>query len=118
MVLNGLKIHLSSTNNFIKSYNEDSDIGYFIEADVQYPEELHGIHNDLPFWPNRMNIEKVEKRVAKMHDTKENAIHIINSKQALNHGLILKKVHRVIKFKQEAWQKPSYEDRAKKKFKK
>ena len=68
MVLNGLKIHPSSTNNFIKIYNEDSDIGYFIEADVQYPEELHEIHNDLPFLPNRMNIEKVE---AKMHDKKK-----------------------------------------------
>ena len=34
---------------FIKNYNEDSDIEYFIEADVQYLQELHELHNDLPF---------------------------------------------------------------------
>ena len=40
-----------------------------------------------------------------MHD-KEYVIHIRNLKQALNHGLVLKKMHRFIKFKQEAWLKP------------
>ena len=35
--------------NFIKIYNEDSDIGYFIEADVQHPEKLHELHNELHF---------------------------------------------------------------------
>ena len=39
-----------------------------------------------------------------MHD-KEYVIHIRNLKQALNHGLVLKKMHRFIKFKQEAWLK-------------
>ena len=34
---------------FIKNYNEDSDIEYFIEADVQYLQELHELHSDLPF---------------------------------------------------------------------
>ena len=40
----------------INIYNEDSDIGYFIEADVQYPEKLHELHNDLPFLPERVNV--------------------------------------------------------------
>ena len=43
-----------------------------------------------------MKIEKVEKLVANLHDKTEYVIHIRNLKQALNHGLILKKVHRVI----------------------
>ena len=34
--------------DLIKSYNKDSDIGHFIEADVQYTEELHELYNDLP----------------------------------------------------------------------
>ena len=37
---------------------------------------------------------------------KEYVIHIRNLKQALNHGLVLEKVHRVIKFNQKAWLKP------------
>ena len=35
--------------DFIKNYNEESDEGYFLEVDVQYPEQLHELHNDLPF---------------------------------------------------------------------
>ena len=53
-----------------------------------------------------MKIEKVEKLVTNLHDKTEYVIHIRNLKQALNHGLILKKVHRVIKFTQKAWLKP------------
>ena len=46
---------------FIKSYNEESDKGYFLEVDVQYLEKLHDLHNDLPILPERIKIEKVEK---------------------------------------------------------
>ena len=35
--------------DFIKNYNEKSDEGYFLEVDIQYPENLHNLHNDLPF---------------------------------------------------------------------
>ena len=35
--------------DFIKDYNEESDEGYFLEVDLQYPEKLHELHNDLPF---------------------------------------------------------------------
>ena len=52
-----------------------------------------------------MNFEKVEKFVAYLHDKTEYIIHIRNLKQALNHGLVLKKVHKVIKFNQNAWLK-------------
>ena len=49
------------SKDFIEKYNEDSDEGYFVEVDVQYPEKLHNFHNDLIFLPERMKIEKVEK---------------------------------------------------------
>ena len=95
--------------DFIKNYNEESDEGYFLEDDVQYLEKLHELHNDLPFLLETMKIEKIEKLVANFHDKTEYVIHIRNLKQALNHALVLKKVHRVIKFNQNAWLK-SYID--------
>ena len=50
-----------------------------------------------------MKIEKVEKLAANLHDKTECFVHIRNSKQSLNHGLILKKVRRVIKFNQKKY---------------
>ena len=47
---------------FMKSYNENSGEGYFLKVDVQYPEELHELHNDLPFLPERIKIEKKVKK--------------------------------------------------------
>ena len=84
--------------SFIKSYMEESNIGYFLEVDVQYPEKLHDLHNDLPYLPQRMKIEKIENLVTYLHDKTEYVIHIRNLKQARNHGLVFKKVHRIIKF--------------------
>ena len=40
--------------DFIKSYNDESDEGYFIEVNVQYPENLHKLHKDLPFLPEKL----------------------------------------------------------------
>ena len=59
-------------------------------------------YNDLPFLPERMKIEKVEKLITNLHDETQYGIHIRTLKQALNRGLILKKVHRVIRFNQKA----------------
>ena len=53
-----------------------------------------------------MKIEKFEKLVANLHDKTEYVIHIKKLKQALNHRLVLKKVHGMIKFNQNAWLKP------------
>ena len=46
--------------------------------------KLHELHNEFPFLPERMKIEKVEKPVANLHDQTEYVIHIQNLKQALN----------------------------------
>ena len=92
--------------DLIKNYNEGSDERYFFEADVEYIEKLHGFHNDLPFLPERMKIEKVEKILANLHDKTKYVIQIRNLKQSLNHGLVFTKVQRVIKLNQNAWLKP------------
>ena len=57
-------------------------------------------HSYLPILSERMKIDKIEKLVSNLYDKNEYAIHIINLKQALNHGLISKQVHRVIEFNQ------------------
>ena len=67
---------------------------------------LKNYMNDLQFLPERMKIEKVEKLVTNLHDKIEYVICKRNLKQALNHGLILKKFRRVIKFDQKVWLKP------------
>ena len=54
-----------------------------------------------------MKIEKVGNLLANLHDKTEYVIYIRNLKQALNHGLIFKKVHRVIKLNQKASLKTS-----------
>ena len=53
-----------------------------------------------------MKTEKIENLVANLHYKTEYVIYIRNLKQTLNHGLIFKKVHKEIKFNQNAWLKP------------
>ena len=91
---------------FIKNYDEDSDKGYILEIEVKYPRKLHDLHSDLPFLPKRMKIGKCKKLVCNLRNKKKYVVHVRSLKQALNHGLKLKKVHRIIEFNQEAWLKP------------
>ena len=89
-----------------KKYDENDDYGAILEVDVDYPKHLHKLHSDLPFLPERMKINKVDKLICNVQNKRNYVVHITALKQALDHGLIFKKVHRVIKFKQEAWLKP------------
>ena len=91
--------------DFIRNYNKESDERYFLEVDVQYVEKLHEVHNDLPFLTERMKIKKIEKLVADLHDKAEYVTHK-KFKQALNNELVLREVHEMIKFNQNAWLKP------------
>ena len=104
MVLNG-KHMLKFNEEFIKNYDEDSDKGYILELDFEYPKNLNYLHSDLRFWPERMKTDKYRKLASNLYDKNKYVVHISSLKQALNHGLILKKVHRVIQFNQEAWLK-------------
>ena len=97
------------TEDFIKGYDEESDIGYLLLVDIEYPKALHMLHSDLPFLPDRMKVNKVKKLACNVTDKENYSIHIVALKQALNHGLKLIRVHSVISFRQEAWLK-SYID--------
>ena len=90
----------------IRNYDENNDKGYIFEVDVKYLKRLHDLHSDLPFLSERMEINKCKKLVCNLYDKKKYVAHINTLKQALNHGLKLKNIHRVIESNQEAWLKP------------
>ena len=53
---------------FVKSNNENSDIGYILEVEVENRERFHKLHNDLPFLQERMKIEKLSKLECNLHN--------------------------------------------------
>ena len=73
--------------------------------DVKYPKRLHELHSDLPFLSERMEVNKCKKLVCNLFNKKKYVAQINTLKQALNHGLKLKKIHRVVELNQEAWLK-------------
>ena len=87
--------NITLNEDFIKSRNEDNDIGYFIEADAQYPCKI-ALKNEN---------SKIQKLVDNLHDKKEYVIDIKDLKEALNHELVLEKVHGVFKCNQKTWLK-------------
>ena len=118
---------LSSLNEM--SVEDDADIGYFLEVDLKYPDDLHDLHSDYPLAPEKMLIShdmlssyqqqlkedlgykpaKVEKLVPNLWDKTQYVIHYRNLKFYLTQGLKLQKIHRVLQFKQEPWLKPYIE---------
>ena len=60
----------------------------------------------MQFLPKREKINKCKKFIFSIEDKEKYVAHIRALKQALNHGLELKKIHRVIQFNQKAWLKP------------
>ena len=81
------------------------DYGYLLEVGVAYSKELHDYHNDLPFMCAKMKINGVEKLVPNFYYKCKYVIHIKALKQAIDHGLVLERIHRCIEFKQSAWMK-------------
>ena len=91
---------------FIKTYNENINKGYSLGVNVEYPKNLFNLHKDFTFLSEREKIKKCEKLACDIKDKEKYVVHIRALKQALNRGLILKRVHRVIQFNQKAWLKP------------
>lgn len=101
-----------STASSILNLSDDSDIGYIFEVDLWYPSNLHDAHNDYPFCPEKRGIPRIttnDKLLLTFHDKKNYVVHYSMLKLALEHGLILRKVHRILQFKQSAWLKPYIE---------
>ena len=117
------------TDKKILNYDEDSDEGYILEVDLQYPEQLHDLHKDYPLAPEIMSVsedmlskhqkelhykyygkeakdEDTKKLILSLMDKKKYVLHISALKFYLQHGLKLKKIHRIISFKQSNFLKP------------
>ena len=78
-----------------------------LEVDLEYPENLHDLHNDYPFCPERVECKNgVEKLIPNLRNKTKYVIHYKNLIQCLKAGIKLKKIHRGIKFIESEWMKP------------
>ena len=73
---------LKFNESFIKNYDENSDKGYILEVDVEYPKKLFNLHKDLPFLPKREKINKCKKLICSIEDKEKYVVHIRALKQA------------------------------------
>ena len=109
-----------------QSQSDDQDIGYTVECDLDYPSYLHDSHNDYPLAPERIQVNyrslsetQVEisrtyrlprtttcKLMQNLMDKRYYVCDYMNLKFYMDHGLILKKVHRVIAYHQSKWLMP------------
>ena len=80
----------------------------FLEVDLEYPNELHDLHNDYPLAPERIMMckNKVEKLIPNLRDKEKHVFHYKNLKQCLDLRLELTCIHRGIKFEESEWLKP------------
>ena len=69
------------TSDFIKNYDSHSDMGYIFYGDITYPKELYELRKDLPFLPDRTEVNKVSKLVASVHNKNIYVIHVYASRK-------------------------------------
>ena len=76
-----------------------------LEVDLEYPKELHDLHNNYPLAPEQIEVDKTKKLIPNLWNKKNYVIHYENLKQCLNLGLKITNIHRGIKFKESQWLK-------------
>ena len=109
----------------MNSVSENSSIGYILEVYLEYPSELHNLHNDNPLAPVKlqisqnmlpkycsniaskygMKVDGVNKLVPNLGNKSKHVVHYRNLHLYLSLGMKLTKVHRISKFKQSDWLK-------------
>ena len=103
MTLNGKKYTSKFKEDFMKNYDENSNKEYILGVDIEYSKNFYHLHNELLFLSERVKINNYNKLVCNLYDKNNYVVHIRTLKQALNHGLLFKKVHKLILFNQKAW---------------
>ena len=109
----------------LATYKEDSKQGLILEVDLEYPRELHDLHNDYPLGPEKVkvtenmlsnyckkikekyniSIRQVHKLIPTLNNKEKYVLHYRNLQLYLDLGLKLTKVHRVLEFDQSPWLK-------------
>ena len=74
-----------------------------LEVDLEYPKNLHDLHNDYPLAPEQIMVNKTSKLIPNLGNKKKYVLHYENLKQYLRLGLKLNHIHRGIKFKESPW---------------
>ena len=117
------KEQINKTN--LANYSEEHDEGLLLEVDLDYPQELHDLHNDFPLAPEKLKVNKnmlseycqkisekfnissgqVHKLITMLGKKEKYVLHYRNLQLYLSLGLKLKKVHRVLQFNQSPWLK-------------
>ncbi len=87
--------------DILQRWTFDDECGYVFEVDVDVPFELHDKYNELPFLAERYN----DRLVPTLLNKTNYRVHLVVLRQALEKGLVLKEVHKVLKFKQKRWLK-------------
>uniref|UniRef100_A0A8D8URN2 C2H2-type domain-containing protein n=1 Tax=Cacopsylla melanoneura TaxID=428564 RepID=A0A8D8URN2_9HEMI len=84
----------------ISKLTPEDDIGFYLEVDIEYPSSLHNLHSDLPFFCEKKKspVSGAQKLLTTVENKEKYIVHYLTLKQALEHGLKLKKIHRGIKF--------------------
>ena len=74
-----------------------------LEVDLEYPKDLHNLHNDYSLAPERVKTGYEEKLISNMNNKTNYVVHYENLKLYKNLGLKITKIHRGIKFEESAW---------------
>ena len=80
-------------------------VGCILEVDLEYPGELHDMHSEYPLAPESLKINNVDKLIPNLQNKTKYTLHYKNLQQYLGLGMVLKKVHRGIKFNEQPWLK-------------
>nr|XP_049699656.1 uncharacterized protein LOC126055254 [Helicoverpa armigera] len=91
----------------VMSISDESQYGFILEVDLEYPEHVHDFHSDLPFAPEKFIPPggKTAKLIANLYDKFNYVIHYTHLQECLKNGLVLRKIHRILTFRQEEYLK-------------
>ena len=116
---------LKNVDELDMSINEKSDVGYILEVDLKYPKELHELHNDYPLTPEKLTdtndilsnycksiaekyeikVGDIKKLIPNLGNKNKYVVHYRNLQLYLSLGIKLRKIYRVLQFKQSDWMK-------------